>query len=162
MDKSKVHAILRADLRGLPDSYIMEKLSISQYILERVRESELYKERFSVLQDKADDMALDKADGEDDPVTEALRKAAVKAAETNISMLGSDSEKVAQASAWDILDRSGHPKTARSEVTQKANVTVDEATMRALGDALGLVQKTAGDADKDSEVVIDGEGKVDE
>jgi len=136
VQEPRVHAILRADLKGLPDSYIMEKMDISPGILQRVRSSELYRERFTALQARADEQALDKVRDADDPVMEVLQEAAINAANKNVALLASATEKVAQASAWDILDRTGYPKATRAETTQKTVVTVDEATLRALGEVL--------------------------
>ena len=136
MDAHKIHAVLRADLQGLPDSYIQEKLDISQHVLKRLRESELYQARFSSLQEEANQAILEKVVEQDDPVSEVLHKAAMTAATRNVELLSSDNDAIVQKSAWDILDRTGHPKTTRTEGGNQTTVVVDTESMKALRDAL--------------------------
>ena len=147
MDEPRIHAILRADLKGLPDSYIMEQMDISPHILNRIRSSDLYQERMVALQERADEQALDKVRDVDDPVQQVLVRAAECAAKKNVALLKDENPKIAQASAWDILDRTGHPKSTRTETAQRQVVTVDVETLKALGDALALTPKIAPEPD---------------
>ena len=136
MNGPRIHAILRADLRGMTDEYIMERMQLNEGQLRRIRASELYKERLADLQSRADDIAIDQVAGEEDAVAAALTGAALRAAHKNVAMLDSENEKVSQASAWDILDRTGHPKATRMETRQRAVVMIDADSLKALGEAL--------------------------
>jgi len=132
----RIHAILRADLKGLPDSYIMERLQINEGQLNRIRASELYKERFAQLQEKAHERTIEEAGGDGDEVLSTLKSAALAAAKKNIELLESETERVAQASAWDILNRTGYPAASRTEVKQKATIVIDAEALQALDKAL--------------------------
>ena len=56
--------------------------------------------------------------------SQIIRKATILAAETQVSLLGSDNEIVQQRSAMDILDRGGFPKVTKSEDHRK-NITLN-------------------------------------
>lgn len=136
MQGPRIHAILRADLQSMSDDYIQERFEVTEGQLRSIRASALYKERLADLQGRADDKAVDRVADEEDRVATELSKSALKAAQKNVALLDSENEKVQQASAWDILDRTGYPKTTRSETRQKASVTIDVEAMKALGEAL--------------------------
>ncbi len=136
MKGPRIFAIIRADLRGLGDDYIKERMEVTSAQLTRIRSSELYKQRLADLQNRADDMALDKVEEEGDQVAAVLNGAALAAAETNVALLESADVKIQQSSAWDILDRTGHPKATRTEVRQKQAIVIDTDSLKALGEAL--------------------------
>jgi len=132
----RIHAVLRADLRGLTDDYIQDRLSLSKGQLSRIRSSEMYKERLADLQERATDTVLEQIAEEEDAVAAELSGSALKAAQRNVALLDSESEKIVQASAWDILDRTGHPKATKTISAQRASIMIDVDSLKALGEAL--------------------------
>jgi len=94
----------------------------------------LYQQHMGSLQEKMDERAVDAVSG--DEVREVLASAALTAARRNVTLMESENERIAQASVWDILDRTGYPKAQRTDVHSDARVMLDEDSARALGEAL--------------------------
>ena len=134
--KPKVHSILMADIKGLPDSYILDKMEITQEQLNRIRRTELYQQRLTALQAETEDSVVEQASEDGDEVAAVLKGAAMLAAKMNIDKLQSEDEKVSQASAWDILDRTGYPKATKTQGLMRTTLLVDTETMKALRDSL--------------------------
>ena len=78
-----------------------------------ITNSPLFQAELEKMQNELNKMVLDKLSTSkvEDVVDRKLKEASPEAADVNISLLRSSSEKTRQRSAFDILDRTGHKPT---------------------------------------------------
>jgi hypothetical protein len=107
--------------------------------------SPLFKAELAKMENELNRQVLDKLSTSkvEDVVDIKLQKASPAAADVNIALLKSSSEKIRQKSSFDILDRTGHkPKehyTADGSIELTGEVASDIA--KALKDLGGIVKK---------------------
>jgi hypothetical protein len=105
--------LMRRIVCGQPRRQIELEMNMSSGNYTVIIGSPLFKAELAKMQVELDKIVLDKLSTSkvEDVVDRKLKKASPEAADVNISLLRSSSEKTRQRSAFDILDRTGHKPT---------------------------------------------------
>jgi hypothetical protein len=135
---SKMEVILCMDLAGRTGKAIAQELGLGECRVSIIRNSPLYISRLAELRKEMEDQYMDKQTDRltsGDPVEEALKEAAITAANKKIDLMrNSGNEFVASAAAGDILDRAGYKShTEKTKVTVEVTDKMADRFERALG-----------------------------
>jgi len=105
--------LMRRIVCGQPRRQIEKEMHMSSGNYTVIVNSPLFKAELAKMQLELDKMVLDKLSTSkvEDVVDRKLKEASPEAADVNIALLRSSSEKTRQRSAFDILDRTGHKPT---------------------------------------------------
>ena len=122
-------------LLGMKQCDIADEMGLSKYGVSIIVRSPVFQDRLARRRTEHD-ARLDEAEATRLlTARDVLEAEATGAARKQIALLESPSERVAQISAMDILDRAGCPKTSRSEDRHvQATIVLDE-------NALARIQK---------------------
>ena len=122
---AKHREIMRRIVCGQPKRLICLEMNIKERHYEYLTSSELFKQELEVMHKMLDEKVLDKLaqDKTEDIVRHKLKRASIQAAEVNIELLNSSTERIRQTSAWDILDRTGHTAKQQLEADIMLEVT---------------------------------------
>jgi hypothetical protein len=108
----KIEAILCMDLAGRKGKEMAEELGLGEARISVIRNSPLYISRLAEMRKELESRFMEKRSdrlSSGDPVEEALKGAAITAANKKIQLMReSQNEFVASAAAGDILDRAGY------------------------------------------------------
>lgn len=134
---SRIEAIMYMELAGKSGKDIAEILDIGQVRVSIIRNSPLYMSNLARLKDELKDKYMDKQTDKltsGDPVEEALKGAALDAAQTKIDLMHNSGNEFIRASASsDILDRAGYKSyTEKTKVTVEVTEKMSERWERAL------------------------------
>jgi DNA-binding transcriptional regulator YiaG len=120
---------------GESQSAVAQRLGVSGQMVSDLFNSPLFQAEYQQQLAKIMDTHADYAAKCEDPVRAELDKVKVEAMRENIRLMrNGESERIRQASAWDILDRAGYKP--RDVVEQTTRVVIDGKQAEGLRAAL--------------------------
>ena len=151
--RPKHQPIIEMLLDGLNHTQIAENMRMPVSSISRIVNSPVFKAELKRRRDKLEQQFVTAEIAQRLNAREVLDRAATPAAQKQADLLRSENERVAQISAMDILDRTGHPKLSRTEGRHTVNqIVIDEkllarmqrATREAYGEELELRVENSG------------------
>lgn len=118
-------------LAGHTKNDIAQKLGMGVAYISTITNSPQFQHELALRRSRLEDVKNEKlAERRIDPVTETLKKGALRAAERLVNNIESHSENVAHRAATEILDRTGYQKHEAVDVTSKSvsiNISAKDA-----------------------------------
>ena len=150
---SKYREIMRRIVCGQSPAQIKREIRMSDTHYSVITHSKLFEDELKGMEDEIKERMVASLSElrTVDPVSKIINDAAVEAANTDVDLMRSGSEKVKQASAWDILDRAGYkPKEHFSaEGSFEIKGKIMENIQKALED-IKVIPKTGEKRDEDA------------
>ncbi len=138
--KARHFKIIELELDGRTGVQIAAELGMPAEEIKNIVNSPLYQHELSRRRDKGAMRQAEEVSIRRISASEILSDASGRAAEVQVGLLGSRTEKIQQTAAMDILDRSGHPKISKSE---SRNVNASFMITEGLLDRLQLASRDA-------------------
>ena len=128
--QARHYKIMDLLLLGKRQCDIAEEMGLSKYGVSIIARSPVFQDQLARRRVEHNARLDDREAARRLSAREFLDNAARDAAKKQISLLLSSNERVAQVSAMDILDRTGHPKVSRSEGRNvNAQIVIDEKVL---------------------------------
>jgi len=131
------YKILDLCLAGINNKDIATRLDMVPSQISIITNSPSFQHELAIRRSSISEQVDNTIANETKDAMHLLKENTLRAAQTLVNQLSSEQEKIAQASAMDILDRAGFPKVTKSSNTNlNAVVCIDLETAELLRDSL--------------------------
>lgn len=130
--------ILDLCVLGWTISDIAKHLGMANSTISTITNSPSFQHEFAIRREKYEEQFDSKSVDNINDVTDALKAGALSAANKLVSSLNSSDAALGLRSATEILDRTGHPKTQRTEGTGPAVVVINSLDASRLSETLNM------------------------